>query len=216
MKWEKWEPIYQEILEEFGYDRQRDEEAAIIAEKISAENEKIDEFYLGDIIKGRIVSICGAVITEKDVREMEGLIFSADEATSFLLRRYILPDIIVTDLDGCIEDILKANERGSIAIIHAHGDNIDAIKKYLPKFKGKIMLTTQSKPLNSVYNFGGFTDGDRAYCIARHFNAKEIKLFGFDFLHPKPKKGKNIEIKMRKLKWAKKIIRLIEKEHRMF
>lgn len=121
---------------------------------------------------------------------------------------HTLPDIIVTDLDGNVEDQIKANEMGSIAVIHAHGDNIPAIRKYAPLFKGRVVLTTQSEPFDNVYNFGGFTDGDRAFLMAKHFGATKISLFGFDFENPREKEGKDIEIKRKKLKWAKKLIEM--------
>lgn len=68
------------------------------------------------------------------------------------------------------------------------------------------MLTTQSVPSSIVFNFGGFTDGDRAVCLARHMGTKNIILEGFNFENPTPKIGTSIEIKAKKLKWAKKII----------
>jgi uncharacterized Rossmann fold enzyme len=206
MEWRKWKKIYEEILKDFGYSMEEDEKSAKIADEISSKNERVNEVYLKKMIEGKIVTICGAAIAEKDIEKIEGVIISADETTSFLMKKEILPDIIVTDLDGKIEDIIEANEKGSIAIIHAHGDNIDAIKNYLRKFKGKIMITTQSKPFGNVYNFGGFTDGDRAYCIAKNFNAKKINVVGFDFSNPLKKEGKNLEIKRKKLEWAEKIM----------
>jgi len=205
MNWQEWKPIYEKILQEFGYDRKRDEEAARIAVKIAKGNVLPED--LGKMLNGKVVSICGAGENlEKELNEIEGIIIAADEATTILLSNNILPDIITTDLDGNVNDIIKATEKGSIVIIHAHGDNINALKKYLSCFKGKIMLTTQAEPFNGIYNFGGFTDGDRAYCIAKHFNAKKIKLIGFNFDKPKQKERKDLEAKKKKLEWAKKII----------
>ena len=205
MEWEEWKPIYEKILLEFQFSIKKDEESAFVASKIKKGNVSPSE--IKKIIFDRIVTICGAgknLINE--IGEIEGVIISADEATSILLNEGIIPDIITTDLDGNVDDILYANKIGSIAVIHAHGDNIENLKEHLPKFSGKIMITTQSRPFNEIYNFGGFTDGDRAYCMAKHFKAKEIKLIGFDFENPSPKKGKDIEIKKKKLRWAKKII----------
>ncbi len=208
MEWNEWESIYIKILDEFGYPRLKDEEAAKLAAEIAKSNVLPDD--LKNLIERKIVSICGAGENlEKEIAEIEGVIMAADEATSILLDNGIIPTIITTDLDGNVDDILKANEKGSLVIIHAHGDNMEELKKYLPKFSGKIMITTQSKPFDAIYNFGGFTDGDRAYCIAKHFGAKKIKLIGFDFEKPRHKKGKNLEIKKKKLEWAKKIIDML-------
>lgn len=206
MEWKEWKKIYEEILRDFGYSREKDEESAKIAEEISSNKKRVDKNYLKKFIEGKVVTVCGAAISERDIEKIEGVIISADETTSFLIKNGIYPDIITTDLDGNIEDIFKANENGSLVIVHAHGDNIDLIKKYLKEFKGKIMITTQSEPSASLYNFGGFTDGDRAYCIAKHFNARKINLVGFDFSNPIEKEGKNSKIKKKKLEWAKKIM----------
>jgi len=205
MEWRQWKPIYEKILKDFGFNRQKDEEAAKLAAEIAKSN--VTPKKLEGIIHGKVVSICGAGKNlEEEMGKIEGIVIAADEATTSLLKHGIIPHIITTDLDGNIEDLIKANKEGSIVIIHAHGDNMESLKSWLPFFKGKILLTTQSKPFDAVYNFGGFTDGDRAYCIAKHFNAKKIKLIGFDFENPRKKKGKDIRIKKKKLEWAKKII----------
>jgi len=56
-----------------------------------------------------------------------------------------------------------------------------------------------------VYNFGGFSDGDRCFFVTREFGAIKIRLAGFDFedndVNP---------IKKKKLKWAKKLIGILE------
>jgi len=210
MDYNEWEPLYKKILKDFGYNEEKDIKAAKIALDIS-KNLKIASINeLRKIIKKKIVTVCGAAMDDEDIKKIDGIVIAADETTSFLLKKGIIPDIITTDLDGNINDLIKANENGSITIIHAHGDNIDIIKKWLTKFNGKVMITTQSKPFDIVYNFGGFTDGDRAYCIAKHFEAKKINLIGFNFEEPKPKSGKKIEIKRKKLKWAKKIITILK------
>jgi hypothetical protein len=100
---------------------------------------------------------------------------------------------------------LWANENGAIIIIHVHGDNAREIKKFVPLFDN-VLGTTQSRPLENVYNFGGFTDGDRAFFLAEHFNAREIILIGFDFDEPIQKEGKDLKIKKKKLKWARFLI----------
>jgi len=205
MEWNEWEPLYEEILKDFGYEKKKDEEAARIAANIARSNVTLEE--LRRLIEGKVVSICGAGGNfDEEIEKIEGIIMAADEATSFLLAHNIIPHIVTTDLDGNVEDILKANESGCIVAIHVHGDNIGALKKWLPLFRGKILLTCQSKPFDAIYNFGGFTDGDRAYCMAKHFKAGKIKLIGFDFERPREKEGKDMEVKKKKLKWAKRII----------
>ena len=203
MKFSEWEPIYKSILRDFGYSREEDERAARLLGSLVKGS---DTGILEDEIRGKRVTICGAAENLADeIGKVEGTVVAADEATSVLIESMI-PDIIVTDLDGRVEDQIEANGRGSIAVIHAHGDNIPAIQKYASLFTGRIVLTTQAAPFGRVHNFGGFTDGDRAFLMAKHFGAREVRFVGFDFENPREKEGKDISVKRRKLQWAKMLI----------
>ena len=95
--------------------------------------------------------------------------------------------------------LIKLERSGCILVLHAHGDNIDRVKAVVPKLS-RFVATTQVKPFDRVYNFFGFTDGDRAVLIAKRLGAKSVKLVGFDF-------GKAKGIKLKKLKWAEFILR---------
>ena len=108
------------------------------------------------------------------------LIVSADGATTAMLEDDLVPDIVATDLDGKMEDLLAANSLGSYFVIHAHGDNEPLIDKWTTSFD-KILGTTQSKPVGHLYNFGGFTDGDRAMFFAIALGCEEMVLAGMDF-----------------------------------
>jgi len=124
----------------------------------------------------------------------------------------IIPDIIVTDLDGHVPDQIQANLKGARIVLHAHGDNIPEIKHWAPKFKNFIS-TTQAQPdeENNIYNFGGFTDGDRAVYLGAHFNAKKITLVAFNFEEVADHSyKKNPETKLRKLTWANLLIGMVK------
>jgi len=213
MKYSDWAPIYEKILEDFGFDREKDDEAARVALDIITRKGRVRKNVKQEIeklIKGKRVLICGnAPCLEHDVREREkelnisssSRVIAADGATSVLLRNAIIPDLVVTDLDGDVADIIHANKLGSIIVVHAHGDNIEMLKKVLPALNANVICTTQSEPLRNVHNFGGFTDGDRCVFLAKEFGAKEIELIGFDF------EDKHVsERKKKKLKWAKRLI----------
>ena len=116
--------------------------------------------------------------------------------------------VVVTDLDAPIDVLLEANINGAIAVIHARGDNIEAVRNFVPRFSGRIIGTAQCSPPPGLHNFGGFTDGDRAVLMAHHFGAGEIELLGFDFATPGPKPGSSAEVKAKKLAWAKRLIAL--------
>lgn len=205
MDFQTWEPIYERILADFGYSRQADEQAARVLHSL------VDEPASPDLVEARIggkdVTVCGAAETlEHEVTDATGVVIAADEATSTLLKCGIQPHLVVTDLDGDIDDQIQASERGSITVIHAHGDNIEALRRYVPRFAGPVVMTTQAAPFNDVYNFGGFTDGDRAYFLAKTSGAASITLLGFDFEHPARKEGKDPAAKRKKLQWARHLI----------
>jgi hypothetical protein len=205
MDFQTWEPIYERILADFDYSRQADETAARILRSLV--DTPMSPEVLHEIIEGKDVSICGAAETlPREVDGITGVVIAADEATSTLLPYNIHPDVIVTDLDGDVTDQIHVSERGSITVIHAHGDNIEALRRHAPCFTGPIVLTTQAAPFDDVYNFGGFTDGDRSYFLARECNAASIKLLGFDFDHPRQKSGKDHTVKHKKLQWARRLI----------
>ncbi|MFQ6107593.1 MAG: 6-hydroxymethylpterin diphosphokinase MptE-like protein [Thermoplasmata archaeon] len=211
MDFSRWEIYYSQILADFGYSREEDERAARLLSRL-LRNKESSPKALGILIQGKRVTIAGdAESLEREIGSISGVVISADEATSVLLHNDIVPDAFTTDLDGRIEDLLRANSLGAIAVIHAHGDNIPALQEHVSKFEGQVVGTTQAEPIQGVHNFGGFTDGDRAVFIADHFNAEEIRLVGFDFTRPK-RKDKDLGTKMRKLDWAYILIQSLDNE----
>jgi len=217
MKFEEWEPIYKLILQDMHFDRIYDENSALLLSKMleTKARKKIPDVIeielLQKAINGMYVLVCGkAPCLKDDLKNIDFrkyVIIAADGATSVLMNSGITPDIIVTDLDGNMDDEAKANELGAIMVVHAHGDNIDALGEELPRLK-RIIGTTQSKPLVNVYNFGGFTDGDRSVFIAKEMGAKSITLIGFDFMDT------NVTpLKKKKLIWAEKLIDIISDKY---
>jgi uncharacterized Rossmann fold enzyme len=142
----------------------------------------------------------------------EEYIVAADGATTSLLRAGRVPDAIVTDLDGDVDDQLLANSQGTLVFVHAHGDNMNAVRDWVPRFKGTIVGTCQCTPIGGLMNLGGFTDGDRAACIFAALGARRLTLIGFDFANPSKKPGKDPDVKRRKLVWAEGILRELERE----
>jgi len=211
MLYDEWEEYYHLILEDFGFDQQKDElSAKLLSSRLVGEETTHEE--LADLMNGRVVTVAGdGPNLEEETDKAKGVLISADEATSFLLEKGLVPDVVMTDLDGKVEALVKANERGALVIIHAHGENMDEIKKYAECCRGKGMGTTQSLPSGKIHNFGGFTDGDRGIFLADHFGATEINLIGFDFDNPRDK-GKNVEIKKKKLNWAYVLINKLPAE----
>src|SRR3989337_924604 len=101
MDFDQWEPIYEEILRDFRWIRERDEEAARSLSEL-LKGKETDLRYLREKIEGKNVLVCGKASTLSSDLEMmdikKYLIIAADGATSALLEMGIVPDIIVTDL----------------------------------------------------------------------------------------------------------------------
>jgi uncharacterized Rossmann fold enzyme len=205
MQFKEWEPIYREILRDFGWRRESDEQAARLLSRLLL-GKSIDIAALRDKIEGKDVLVCGNAPTlSQDLEKIDVkryIIIVADGATSTLLEKGIVPDMIVTDLDGDIPDEIEAGRRGAIMVVHAHGDNIDKLS--VVKELSNVIGTTQSKPLSNIYNFGGFSDGDRCVFLANELGARSITLIGFYF------DDQNVTaIKKKKLTWARTLIGMI-------
>ena len=211
MQLSTWEPIYQQILDDFGFSRRRDEEAGQhLSDLLKGYSSQISAAR--EIVSGRRTIVCGNAPTlsrelakrveRGEMLSKDAAILAADGATEVLLKNGIVPDIVVTDLDGPFAAILEANRKGAILAVHAHGDNLDALSRYVPQLE-RIIGTVQCSPLPGLYNFGGFTDGDRSVFLAIELGASGIDLLGFDFddnsVTPRKKK---------KLAWAKRLIDL--------
>jgi uncharacterized Rossmann fold enzyme len=212
MNFETWEPKYMEILEDFGYSREHDEEAGRILSDMLGSGQISREALVEASMKvrNRTVVVCGnAPSLDAELNSLlstcsrkRSVFIAADGATSILLEAGIVPEIIVTDLDGRMDDILKANRMGSLVVVHSHGDNIEKLQEFVPQLK-RVIGTTQSRPLPGLYNFGGFTDGDRAVFLARYLDALEIRLIGFDF------DDRSVTLrKHKKLGWARKLVKM--------
>ena len=184
MDWEHWKPFYLRIVREMGYSVEKDRKSAELLRALLLES---DDYILKEELSaviGKKVYVFGAGPSlEKALKEFDfsdGTLIAADGATSALLEKGIVPDVIVTDLDGRVPDLKIANEGGAFMVVHAHGDNVDKLTAYVQLFS-RILGTCQTEPLDIVYNFGGFTDGDRAAFLAEALGAREITLVGFDF-----------------------------------
>lgn len=202
---EEWEPLYREILEYFSFDRARDEEAARRLRSLLA---KDDLPLLRRRIAGRQVTVCGnAPVLREELGRAKGVILAADAASLVLRAHGIVPAAVFTDLDGATDAYVEMNRSQVVMVVHAHGDNIPLLERWVPRFEGPVVGTTQSEPLPGVYNFGGFTDGDRAVFAAHALGAEEVALVGFDLDDPDV-----TPVKRGKLLWARKLLALLGHE----
>ena len=216
MEIKKWESRYREIIEEFGYLEKDDMQSAKKLDSILGQTYDIDKIRKS--ISQKTVFVIGAGPTLDSVipvlKKFKYVIIAADGATKALIENDIIPDFVVTDLDGNLESLVSADKQGAVMIVHAHGDNKEKLE-IVRNFQNCIG-TTQTKPFGKLYNFGGFTDGDRSVFLADHFGARRIILFAMDFGNIIGRYSKegivNYETKIRKMKYATKLLEWISKD----
>ena len=120
--------------------------------------------------------------------------------------------LIVTDGDGS-PYLERALNRGIPICLHAHGDNKDAWQYVLSIIDDnqEVILTHQTPGnIPGMYNPGGFTDGDRAACVAFALGAKEVELVGFSTKDVGKWSGvTDKKRKLIKLSWMDKVLQIL-------
>lgn len=176
---------YARIVDEFGYDPEQDRRAAEYLDDIL--DTPPDLNILSGLIHGKTVICVGSGPSLMESIEMlrhtqNSTLIAADSAAVPLVQNYVIPDILVSDMDGDYRTLDRLAKRNVPFVIHAHGDNIDRLDAAtrLPVCAG----TTQVEPVGVIQNWGGFTDGDRAVFLASHFGAHRIILCGMDLEGP--------------------------------
>jgi uncharacterized Rossmann fold enzyme len=217
MDMNEWRTWYVQIVNALGYNQSKDYESAEILSKLIHGRQLSIDFLKNKLMKRPALIVGAGPSLEIDLEKIADtnildkmVIVAADGATSALIKiSNIIPDIIVTDLDGQISDILFADKEGASIVIHSHGDNIPQIKKYVSDLKN-VFGTTQTDSLDELYNFGGFTDGDRAVFMAENLGSAPIGLIGMDLGDTTGRFSKltvpSIEIKRKKLRFAKQLL----------
>lgn len=206
MLYEEWQPIYEAILADFGYDRFDDERSRDVLFEIIGDD---DPLTIDEIDLSGTVAVCGAGPTLADdlsIARAADRVVAASTAADVCLDASIDVDCMVTDLDKNPETGRALSERGTPVAVHAHGDNLDEIKRYVPTFESSAILpTTQAAPTPPVVNPGGFTDGDRAAFLADACGADRLVFPGWTFDDPSvsPEKA-------RKLEWAERLLLSLE------
>ncbi len=202
MRVTEWMKIYSKIERDFSFSRKKEIEARDALSRIIGHN-FVSTNALNLMIPRKVYVVGFSPSLEREIELIpaDEFVIAAEES-SIILRDYGLDaQIIMTDLDGDVKEYFRMD---AVFGIHAHGDNINLLHN--ASFIKRRFGTTQIEPVYNVYNFGGFTDGDRGVFLAHHFGADEIHLVGFDFKNPRIKEGKDAERKRKKLLWAKILI----------
>lgn len=205
MNFVEWEPVYEAILADFGFDRAADESVRDLLAEFAA------PFDLARLdVTGEPVVVAGAgpsLEADLDDFDHESTVFAASTAVDRCLDLDIEVECMVTDLDKNPETANRLSHDGTPVAVHAHGDNRDLVERWAPDLDAtNVLATTQAAPVDAVENFGGFTDGDRAAFLADSCGARDLKFAGWDFdddaVDP---------MKRRKLVWAERLLYWLER-----
>lgn len=217
MNFDTWEPVYERILADFGFDRTADEHARdVLAEIVAGSDSDSDRGAVGGFDLDRLAALDGATVAvagaapcladELDRAAAADVVVAASTAADVLREGGVVVDCVVTDLDKNPESVAETSHEGVPVVAHAHGDNVPAVREWVPRFAPEqVLATTQAEPVGGVSNFGGFTDGDRAAFLADAFGAADLVFPGWQFDDPSvsPEKA-------RKLLWAERLLRWLE------
>ncbi len=217
MQYERWAPFYEQIRAEFGFPFEREELAASRLEALLAPAQRSEPLgRLSARLAGRESIVVGGApdsgpppVWRLPASGPAPAIVAADQATAVCLAGGLVPDVVVTDLDGPVPAEIAANQRGSLVVVHAHGDNVPALERWIPEFPRELAGSWAGPPRPSLFNVGGFTDGDRAAYLAEALGATRILLWGFDFGRV-DEEGPSAARKLSKLAWARRLLRELE------
>ncbi|MEF8782944.1 MAG: 6-hydroxymethylpterin diphosphokinase MptE-like protein [Haloarculaceae archaeon] len=208
MNFEIWEPVYEAVLADFGYDRAADERARdtlydLLADRETRQPADIDW-------SGGTVAIAGggpSLESELEAARSADSVLAASTAADRLRDQRVAVDCLVTDLDKHPGTVVSLTREGVPVVAHAHGDNIPTVREVVPETDSAALVpTTQAAPRPPVRNFGGFTDGDRAAFLADHLGATRLTFPGWDFDDPSVGPAK-----ARKLRWAERLLYWLER-----
>jgi hypothetical protein len=206
MEFTTWEPVYESILADFGFDRAADERARDVLVDLV---EPFDTAHLAGL-EGARVAVAGAgpsLLDGLNLAREADVVVAASTAADILRAADVRVDLLVTDLDKNNETARALTGAGVPVVAHAHGDNVPAVREWVPRFDAEFVLgTTQAAPRGPVVNHGGFTDGDRAAFLADAFGAAELVFPGWDFDDPDVD-----QTKARKLEWAAALLGWLER-----
>jgi uncharacterized Rossmann fold enzyme len=213
MEYERWSDRYEAIRQEFGYPFEREEEAERTLARLLPEAARSGALErIAHRLRNREVVVVGLApgagpppVWRLGNGERRPALIAADGATRVCMEAGLTPDVVVTDLDGPVPSEVAANADGALVVIHAHGDNVPALERWVPEFSGELAGSWAGPPRDGLIDVGGFTDGDRSAYLAEHVGAERILLWGFDF---QTVEGPvSAARKLAKLQWAQRLIR---------
>ncbi|HYA54293.1 MAG TPA: 6-hydroxymethylpterin diphosphokinase MptE-like protein, partial [Thermoplasmata archaeon] len=223
MEYSDWAPRFDRIRGEFGFPFEREVASADLLDSLLPPSAPTDPLArLRPLVEGRTAIVAGLAprsgpppIWRLPASERAPVILAADGATATCLDAGLVPGVVVTDLDGPVASEIAANRRGSVVVIHAHGDNRPALEEWVGQFPGEVVGSWAGPPRPRLLNVGGFTDGDRSAYLADHLCAERVLLWGFDFVRTAPTDPAAHEVKLAKLTWAGRLLGELAAEGRV-
>lgn len=212
MEYGLWAPRYREIARNFGYSLDREHEAAErLRALLPTEAKEAPLARCRSRISGREAVVVGLgpgagapPLHLLPPTARPRVVLAADGAAAACLRAGIVPDLVVSDLDGPVASEVTANARGALVVVHAHADNVPALERWVPEFSGAVCGSWAGPPTEDLLDLGGFTDGDRAAYLAEGSGALRVLLWGFDFSRTEDPEPAERARKLRKLAFAER------------
>jgi uncharacterized Rossmann fold enzyme len=223
VEYARWAPQYARIAEALGYDLGREEASArALVDVLPAEARETPLERCRARLVGRPAIVVGLapgagapplhLLAPSSLRPA---VLAADGAAAACLSAGLVPDLVVTDLDGPVVSEVGSNARGSLVVVHAHGDNREAVERWVPEFSGELAGSWAGPPTEALLDVGGFTDGDRAAFLAEAAGASSVLLWGFAFDRVEESDPAATARKLRKLAFARESIVLLAGESRV-
>lgn len=217
MQWAAWAPTLAAIRNEFGYPEGQDRAAAHLLHSLLPAPPPAWRDLGVELRNRRNLVIVGAgpSLAQAPASLFVGqIVVSADGATQRLRELGVVPHVVVTDLDGDPDALMWAAAQGARFVVHAHGDNVSALRELTPRLGPLVHGTHQVEPtpdLDPLRNVGGFTDGDRAVMLCEELGGRAALLVGFDFDAPPSAYSYKWSpaTKPAKLAWAKRIVEAV-------
>ncbi len=113
-------------------------------------------------------------------------VFVVDGAAKLFIEMDIPFQVLVTDLDGGLENVYRCIDSGCIPFIHVHGDNIDLVLKLIESLSieelNRCIFTHQlPEEIPLMVGARSFTDGDRAIAVAYMLGIDSVVLIAMGF-----------------------------------
>ena len=212
------------VRQSFGWSEADDADSAIRLQQHLKEHshwappnrEKTFDEVKKQLLNAERVIVIGAAVEDDEIKifNQPGDVFIAADGAVGAVENYAQLACVVSDLDGGTYLDIAAS-KGQTIVVHAHGDNLLqwqqtlALWEQYPSVPSLILSHQITTSVPGMHNFGGFTDGDRALCLALSLGVvpEKIQLIGFSINRIGQWSGiTDAGKKFKKLRWMERIV----------